>query len=228
MTTDRTPVDHAELADHLTGAAHRISGILTSEYATPTGRPYLRPVLGALSAGPRVVAELTDRLEALVAEPLPVSSGGLFTLASYASALGWLTESLVELTTTVDLIPSLIESVTQAVVGGAEEAADADGAGDLFKDFDVFFTDDEWDTVSEAADAAGLTVEGYVAATGLAHNAAVTFAADCAEITAGLRQDAAYVATAPSLDYAATGEGPGSLPTLVRSLLTRMEMEDVQ
>lgn len=227
MSNDRTPLDRAEMAELLDRAARSISGVLTAEYDTPTSRPYLRPVLGVLLAGPRVVAELTDRLEALMAEPLPASSGGLFTLASYASALGWLTESLVELTTTVDLIPGLIDSVTQAVLGSAQEA-EAEGTEDLFKDFDVFFTDDQWDTVTDAAATAGLTVQGYVAAAGLAYAAALTFRTDCAEITSGLHQDAAYVATESSLDHAATGQGPGSLPTLVRSLLTRMEMEDVQ
>lgn len=224
MTNDRTPLDRAGMAALLDRAAHSISGILASEYDTPTSRPYLRPVLGVLLAGPRVVAELTEQLEELVAQPLPASSGGLFTLASYASALGWLTESLVELTTTVDLIPALIDSVTQAVLGSAQEA-ETEGTEDLFKDFDVFFTDEQWDTVADAA-TAGLTVEGYVAAAGLAYAAALTFRTDCAEITSGLHQDAARVATESSLDHTATGQDPGSLPTLVRSLLTRMEMED--
>lgn len=218
MTTDRNPLDRAELAELLTGAARSISGILTTEYATPTSRSYLRPVLGALSAGPGVVSDLTGRLEALVTEPLPTSSTGLFALASYASALGWLTESLVELITTLDLVPGLVDSVTEAVVGSAD-SPDLSGA---FEDIGAFFSDAEWDTLSAAATDAGLPAEAYVAAAALAHAAALTFRTDCAEITAGLRQDARYIwAEAP--DYIPTGDGPGSLPTLVRSLLTRME-----
>lgn len=221
MTADRTPLERAELAELLTGAAQSISGILSAEYPTPAARSYLRPVLGVLSAGPRVVGELTDRLESLFAEPLPASSAGLFTLASYASALGWLTESLVELTGTVDLIPGQIDAVTEAVLASAEAPGPA-GAQELFVDFDVYFTDEELDGLGDAAAAAGLTVEAYAAAAGLAHAAALNFQAACAEITSGLSEDARYI-QAEATGYTSTGEGPGSLPTLVRSLLARME-----
>ena len=221
MTPYRTPLERAELAGLLTGAARSISGILDAEYPTPAARSYLRPVLGVLSAGPGCVGELTDRLEALFAEPLPASSAGLFTLASYASALGWLTESLVELTATVDLIPGQIDAVTEAVRISTEAPGPA-GTDELFKDFGVCFTDDEVDTLAEAADAAGLTIEAYVAAAGLAHAAALDFRTACAEITSGLSEDAHYVQI-EAADHASTGEGPGSLPTLVRSLLARME-----
>lgn len=221
MTADRTPLERAALADLLTSAAQSISGILSAGYPAPATRSYLRPVLGVLSAGPGVVGELTDRLEALFAEPLPASSAGLFTLASYASALGWLTESLVELTTRVDLISGQIDAVTEAVLASAETPGPA-GADELFGDFDVYFTDDELNNLNDAADATGLTVEAYVAAAGLAHAAAMDFQAACAEITSGLSEDAKYV-QAEAADYASTGEGPGSLPTLVRSLLARME-----
>ena len=226
MTADHTLLERAELAELLTVAAQSISGVLSTEYPTPTARSYLRPVLGVLSAGPRVVGELTDRLEALYTEPLPATSAGLFTLASYASALGWLTESLVELTTAVDLIPGQIDSITEAVIAGAEAPGLA-GTDELFEQFDVSFTYEEPDGLVEAADATGLTVEAYVAAAGLAHAAARTFHVACAEITSGLHEDARYV-QAEAMDHAATGEGPGSLPTLVRALLTRMDMEGVR
>ncbi|MFJ3937919.1 hypothetical protein [Streptomyces parvus] len=105
MTSDHAPLTRAKLASLLTDAAHRVSGILTADYPTAASRSYLHPVLGALSAGPQVICELNDRLEGFVADdPLPTTPAGLFTLASYASALGWLTESLAELTASVDRI----------------------------------------------------------------------------------------------------------------------------
>lgn len=104
MTTARTPLSRAELADLLTDAAHQVSSILTAEYPTPPGRSYLHPALGPLSAGPRVITQLADRLEDFLNEPLPDTPAGLFTLASYAAALGWLTESLAELTDAIEQI----------------------------------------------------------------------------------------------------------------------------
>ncbi|MFJ1779998.1 hypothetical protein [Streptomyces sp. NPDC088180] len=105
MTTDRNALTRFELADLLTDAAQSISGILTAEYPTAAARSYLHPVMGALAVGPRVVSELNDRLEGfLAAEPRPATSVGLFALASYASGLGWLTESFAELTASVDEI----------------------------------------------------------------------------------------------------------------------------
>ncbi|MFD4815006.1 hypothetical protein ACFWNS_41400, partial [Streptomyces sp. NPDC058418] len=82
MTATRTPTPLArtELADLLTDVAHSVSGILTAEYPTAANRSYLHPVLGALSAGPRVVCALNDRLEGFVADdPLPTTPAGLFT-----------------------------------------------------------------------------------------------------------------------------------------------------
>lgn len=95
MTAVRTPLACTELAGLLTDAARSVSEVLTTKYPTSASRSYPHPVLGALSAGPRVVCELNNRLaEFVVEEPLPSTPAGLFTLASYASALGWLTESL--------------------------------------------------------------------------------------------------------------------------------------
>ncbi|MFD6365934.1 hypothetical protein ACFWGM_02430, partial [Streptomyces roseolus] len=105
MTDDRAPLSRTELAGLLTEAAQSVSGIVAAEYPTAASRSYLHPVLGPLSAGPRVVGELNDRLEGLVAAvPRPATPAGLFTLASYAAALGWLTESFTELTASVDQI----------------------------------------------------------------------------------------------------------------------------
>jgi len=44
----------------------------------------------------------------------------------------------------------------------------------------------------------------------------------CMEISSGLLEDAAYV-LAEATDHVWIGDGPNSLPTLVRSLLARME-----
>ncbi|MEC3996120.1 hypothetical protein VSR01_22415 [Actinacidiphila sp. DG2A-62] len=104
MTADRTALSRTELADLLTGAACSVSALVSAEYPTPAARSYLHPVLGVLSAGPAVVSELNDRLEDVLAEAWPDTPAGLFALASYAAALGWLTESLAELTDTVDHI----------------------------------------------------------------------------------------------------------------------------
>ncbi|WP_328546295.1 hypothetical protein [Streptomyces platensis] len=90
---------------------------------------------GALSAGLQVVCELNDRLEGFVAdEPRPTTPAGLFTLASYASALGWLTESLAELTTSVDQIctragiPTEPQDPDDAAPDGAEQDGECDFA----------------------------------------------------------------------------------------------------
>jgi hypothetical protein len=44
----------------------------------------------------------------------------------------------------------------------------------------------------------------------------------CMEIASGLAEDAAYV-LGEATDHVRIGEGPDSLPTLVRTLLARME-----
>ncbi|MFD8480491.1 hypothetical protein [Kitasatospora sp. NPDC059673] len=125
MTTTALP-SRSDLAGRLTDAAQAVAGILTAAHATLATRCYLAPVLGPLSAGPGVVGELNERLEDLLDEPLPTTPVGLFALASYASALGWLTESLAELTAAVDAIctragiPSL-EPDTEAVLVPTED-----------------------------------------------------------------------------------------------------------
>lgn len=222
MTTDRTELSRPELADLLTGAAHSISGVLTAEYPTPAARSYLHPVLGALAAGPVVVDELTDRLEGFLDEPLPATPAGLFTLASYAAALGWLTESLAELTDTVDRIctqvgipdtppdPALAPQLP--LEGGTAGTAESAFGFSLL----------ELAAIRAAAESAGLTSSEYVEVLSQSLLAAARITDACMEIASGLAEDAAYV-----LDEAGShlriGEGPDSLPTLVRTLLTRME-----
>ncbi|MCZ1008397.1 hypothetical protein [Streptomyces lydicus] len=219
MTAERTPLPRTELADLLTDAAQSVSAILTTEYPTAANRSYLHPVLGALSAGPRVVCELNDRLEGFVAdEPRPTTPAGLFTLASYAAALGWLTESLAELTTSVDQIctragiPAEPRNPIVATSGGAERG----------NEFDFAFSGLELAAIRTAAEAAGLTPGDYVEVLSESLLAASRITDACMEISSGLLEDAAYVLD-EATDHIRLGDGPNSLPTLVRSLLARME-----
>lgn len=221
MTLARTPLSRTELADLLTGAAHSISGILTAEYPTLAARSYLHPVLGALAAGPVVVGELTDRLEEFLNEPLPATPAGLFALASYAAALGWLTESLAELTDAVDRIctqagipaepPDHADPVTPPSV---ENGASGSGFG-----FSVL----ELAAIRAAADTAGLTSSEYVDVLSQSLLAAARITDACMEIADGLAEDAQYVLGAAG-GHARIGDGPDSLPTLIRTLLSRMEI----
>ncbi|AEN10807.1 MULTISPECIES: hypothetical protein [unclassified Streptomyces] len=212
------PLTRTELADLLTEAAQSVSDIVTAEYPTAAGRSYLHPVLGPLSAGPRVVGELNDRLEGLVAAvPRPATPAGLFALASYAAALGWLTESFTELTASVDRIcirvgiPSEPRDLVSAESGGARR----DDA------FDLAFSALELAAIRTAAEAAGLTPDDYVEVLSQSLLAAARITDDCMEISSSLLEDAAYVVDEAS-DHVRTDDGPNSLPTLVRSLLARM------
>ncbi|MER5972853.1 hypothetical protein ABT112_24495 [Streptomyces sp. NPDC002055] len=219
MTTDRTPLTRTELADLLTDAAQSVSGILTAEYPTAAGRSYLHPVLGALSTGPRVVGELNDRLEGLVsAEPRPATPAGLFALASYASALGWLTESFAELTASVDAICTRAGIPTEPSnpVVAASDGAERDD------EFDFAFSALELAAIRTAAEAAGLAPDDYVKVLSQSLLAASRITDACMEISSGLLEDAAYIRGAAS-DHVWIGDGPDSLPTLVRSLLARMD-----
>ncbi|MFI9332429.1 hypothetical protein ACIGZJ_33475 [Kitasatospora sp. NPDC052868] len=216
MTIDTTPTRSA-LAGWLTAAAQDVAGILTAEYPTPATRSYLHPVLGPLAAGPRVVEELNFRLEDLLDEPLPATPVGLFALASYASALGWLTESLAELTTAVDAICT--RAGIPALVPGTEAVPDLkeDEEG-----FDYSFSALELAAIRTAADAAGMTPSAYVEVLADALRAAAAITDACMEISSGLIEDAQYIVDEAASDVRIS-DGPGSLPTLVRSLLTRME-----
>lgn len=217
MTTERTPLGRQELAGLLTDAAQRVSAILTADYPTPASRSYLHPVLGALAAGPQVVSELNDRLEDFVIdEPLPTTPAGLFTLASYASALGWLTESLVELTTSVDQICTRV-GIPAEPPGSASALATEDD-----RDFDFAVSPLEVAAIRTAAQAADLSPADYVEILSLSLLAASRITDACLEISNGLIADAAYVLD-EAADHTGTGDGPNSLPTLVLSLLARME-----
>ncbi|MEV5847734.1 hypothetical protein AB0M32_37820 [Streptomyces sp. NPDC051985] len=219
MTADHAPLARSELAGLLTDAAQSVSGVLTTEYPTSASRSYLHPVLGALSAGPRVVCELNDRLEGFVIEePLSSTPAGLFTLASYASALGWLTESLAELTASVDQICTRVgipaEPPDPAFITHSPAEQDAE--------FDFAFSALELAAIRTAAEAAGLSPGDYVEVLSQSLLAASRITDACMEISSGLLEDAAYI-LGEATDHVWIGEGPDSLPTLVRSLLARME-----
>ncbi|MFB7301002.1 hypothetical protein [Streptomyces rubiginosohelvolus] len=219
MTADHSPLPRTELAGLLTDAAHSVSGILTADYPTAASRSYLHPVLGALSAGPRVICELNDRLEGFaVDEPLPTTPAGLFTLASYASALGWLTESLAELTTSVDRICTRVGMPTEP----PDSALTAPSGPEEGHGFDFSFSALELAAIRTAADAAGLAPDHYVEVLSESLLAASRLTDACMEISSGLLEDATYVLD-EATDHIRLGDGPDSLPTLVRSLLARME-----
>lgn len=218
MTAHHTPLARPELSALLTDAAQSVSEILTAEYPTAANRSYLHPVLGALSAGPRVVGELNDRLESFVAdEPLPATPAGLFTLASYASALGWLTESLAELTTSVDQICTRVGIPTQP----PDPAISAPASLEQDSEFDFAFSALELAAIRTAAEAAGLAPGEYVQVLSESLLAASRITDACMEISSGLLEDATYV-IGEATDHVRIGDGPDSLPTLVRSLLARM------
>ncbi|MFJ6466756.1 hypothetical protein ACIQM0_38105 [Streptomyces sp. NPDC091387] len=220
MIVDRAPLTRTELAGLLTDAAQSVSGILTAEYPTAASRSYLHPVLGALSAGPRVICELNDRLEEfLAAEPRPATPAGLFTLASYASALGWLTESLAELTTSVDQICTRVGIPTQPPDDPTFTTPDSK---ERDSELDFAFSDLELTEIRTAAEAAHLPPGDYVAVLSESLLAITRITDACMEISSGLLDDATYV-LGEATDHVWINDGPGHLPTLVRSLLARME-----
>ncbi|MDT0467579.1 hypothetical protein [Streptomyces gibsoniae] len=219
MTADRASLDRIELAGLLTDAARSVSEVLTTEYPTSASRSYLHPVLGALSAGPRVVRELNDRLEEFVVEePLPSTPAGLFTLASYASALGWLTESLAELAASVDQVCTRVGIPAEP----PDPAFAAPSPTDRDDEFDFAFSAPELAAIRTAAEAADLSPGDYVEVLSRSLLAASRITDACMEISSGLIEDAAYV-LGEATDHVRLVEGPDSLPTLVRSLLARME-----
>lgn len=219
MIVDRAPLTRADLAGLLTDAAQSVSGILTAEYPTAASRSYLHPVLGALSAGPRVICELNDRLEEFLAdEPRPATPAGLFTLASYASALGWLTESLAELTTSVDQICTRVGIRTQP----PDPTFTTPDGDEWDSNLDFAFSNLELTEIRTAAKAAHLPPGDYVAVLSESLLAVTRITDACMEISSGLLDDAAYV-LGEATDHVWISDGPGHLPTLVRSLLARME-----
>ncbi|MGW1295910.1 hypothetical protein [Streptomyces sp. NPDC002533] len=176
-------------------------------------------MLGPLSTGPMVVGELNEHFEEFIAaEPRPTTPADLFTVASYASALGWLAESFTELTTSVDQICT---RVGIPVEPRAPVVAESDGAtdGDAI---DFAFSAQELAAIRTAAEAAGLAPDDYVEVLSLSLLASSRITDACMEISNGLLEDDAYVLD-EATDHVRLGDGPDSLPTLVRSLLARME-----
>lgn len=143
---------------------------------------------------------------------------GLFTLASYAAALGWLTESLAELTISIDQICTRVGIPTEPPAPAAlvPDTAEPDD------EFDFTFSALELAAIRTAAEAAGLVPDDYVKVLSESLLAASQITDACMEISSGLLEDAAYV-LGEATDTVWIGDGPDSLPTLVRSLLARME-----
>ncbi|WP_372352346.1 hypothetical protein [Streptomyces sp. KL116D] len=218
MTNHRTALTHSELADLLTEVAQNVGGIPAAEHPTAAARSYLHPVLGPLAAGPSVTTGLSDRLEGFVAaEPRPAGSAGLFALASYASALGWLTESFAELTSSVDETCTRVGIPTEPC---APIVVPTDGT-ERDDEFDFAFSALELEAARNAAKAAGLAQDDYVEVLSQSLLAAARITDACMEISSGLLDDADLLREAS--DRPRLGNGPGSLPALVRSLLARME-----
>ncbi|WP_042419749.1 hypothetical protein, partial [Streptacidiphilus anmyonensis] len=153
-------------------------------------------------------------------EPLPATPAGLFALASYASALGWLTESLAELTASVDQICTRV-----GIPAAPPDPAFAPLATTRDNDSDFAFSTLELAAIRTAAEAAGLPPGDYVEVLSQSLLAASRITDACMEISSGLLEDAAYVLS-EATDHVRIGDGPDSLPTLVRSLLARMEASE--
>ncbi|MET8626616.1 hypothetical protein ABZW30_23135 [Kitasatospora sp. NPDC004669] len=212
MTTP-TPT-HADLAVWLAEAAEAVSGIVTAQHTTPPSRSHLQPVLGPLTAGPKVITALASRLEDLLDARLPTTPATLFTLASYASALGWLTESLADLTQAVDLL---------AVEAGLAADATATAPGEVL-DFDLSaYAPQDRQAITALAAEAALPPGLYLQILGQALLASTEFTEACTEIIGALTEDAHRLLDESVSFVRLGGEGPDSLPTLVRSLLARME-----
>lgn len=165
-----------------------------------------------------MVTELNDRFEGfLAAEPRPAGSAGLFALASYASALGWLTESFAELTASVDEICTRVGIPTEP----SAPITAASGGTERGDEFDFAFSALELEAVRNAAEAAGLAPDDYVEVFSQSLLAAARITDACMEIASGLLDDSDLLREAS--DRSRFGDDPGSLPALVRSLLARME-----
>ncbi|MFJ6381394.1 hypothetical protein ACIQI7_15560 [Kitasatospora sp. NPDC092039] len=210
---------HADLATWLVEAAEAVSGIVTTQHSTPLSRSYLHPVLGPLASGPAVLTALADRMEDLLDEELPTTPATLFTLASYASALGWLTESLSELTQTVDALATMAGLPPHP---GASPTVPAELEG-----FDLSgYTPRDQETVASLAAEAALPPGLYLQLLGRALLTASDFTEACTEIIGALTEDAHDLLKETVSFVRLGGEGPDSLPTLVRSLIARMETDE--
>ncbi|MFJ9447977.1 hypothetical protein ACIRRH_40045 [Kitasatospora sp. NPDC101235] len=210
MTTP-TPT-HADLAVWLAEAAQAVSDIVTARHDTAPSRSHLHPVLGPLTAGPQVITALAERMEDLLDAKLSTTPATLFTLASYASALGWLSESLAELTQAVDLLVSEAALPDDATATATDEAPDLSG-----------YTPQDRQAITALAAEAALPPGLYLQILGQALLASTEFTEACTEIIGALTEDAHRLLDESVSVVRLGGDGPDSLPTLVRSLLARME-----
>ncbi|MER5183262.1 hypothetical protein ABT009_33765 [Streptomyces sp. NPDC002896] len=216
-TPQKAPARH-DLVELLTEAAEEVAGILTTEYPTPPTCSYLHPVLGPLAAGPQATARLSDRLEAFVGTS-PATPAELLALASLASALGWLTESLSDLTGAVDALCTQAGLPDGNELSSAEDPLTAQHPG-IHEE--MVLSSQELASIRRAAETSGLTPGHYVEVLSSAQLAAARITEECAEISEGLLEDARQVAKATA-NGVRWGDGPNSLPRLVRTLLARLE-----
>ncbi|MFJ4184205.1 hypothetical protein [Kitasatospora sp. NPDC089509] len=205
-----TTPTHTDLAAWLAEAAQAVSGIVTAQHATAPSRSHLHPVLGPLTAGPQVITALAGRTEDLLDARLPTTPATLFTVASYASALGWLSESLAELTQSVDLL--VAESGPPADATATDEALDLSN-----------YAPQDRQAITALAAEAALPPGLYLQTLSRALLASTKFTEACTEIIGALTEDAQRLLDESVSVVRLGGDGPDSLPTLVRSLLARME-----
>ncbi|MFB7128248.1 hypothetical protein [Kitasatospora sp. NPDC056273] len=206
MTT--ATLTHTDLAVWLVEAAEAVPGLTTARHAAPPARSHLHPVLGPLATGPKAITALADRLENLLETRRSATPASLFTLASYVSALGWLTESLADLTQVVD-----------ALVAEAGHPAD-----DSTSDFDLAdYAPQDRQAIAALAAEAALPPGLYLQLLGQALLARAEFTEACTEIIGALAEDAHRLLDESVSAVHLDGDGPDSLPTLVRSLLARLE-----
>ncbi|MFJ6382703.1 hypothetical protein ACIQI7_22220 [Kitasatospora sp. NPDC092039] len=205
---------HADLAVWLAEAAQAVSGIVTARHATAPSRSHLHPVLGPLTAGPQVITALAGRMEDLLDARLPTTPATLFTVASYASALGWLSESLADLTHAVDLLAAESGLPADATVTAPGETADFNLSD---------YAPQDRQAIAALAAEAALPPGLYLQILGHSLLASTEFIAACTEIIGALTEDAQRLLDESVSVVPLGGEGPDSLPTLVRSLLARME-----
>jgi len=207
-TTATALSSREDLGALLAEAAGRVHDLLAAEHPVPASRSYLLPVIGILAHTPQVVGKLNEQLERLADAPGPTTPAGLFALASYAAGLGWLSESLTDLTAAVERICDQADTAASAEAGTEEPAPQWDGVPEL-------------PVLQAAAEAANLPLDAYVQALSESLLAAERIDEACTEIAESLANDAALVLTAADVRL---DEDPAGLPTLVRTLLARMQV----
>ncbi len=111
---------------------------------------------------------------------------------------------------------------TRAGIPALPSCPSAPAARDGQEEYELSFDEEELAAILAAAEAASMEPGTYIGVLVEALAAASVITDAVMEISSGLVEDARYI-LAEADDDVRIGEGPGSLPTLVRSLLARME-----